>query len=88
MAGRRLAEGEELGSNILHGAQSTLASSCVRSSWQRRGQAAMDLKRPRPLVGNLHHPFPVKSQWRAAGQPQARSYEKATPIRGPLRQTT
>src|SRR5258705_11102132 len=33
----------------------------------------MNLRRPRPLVGNLHHPFWVKSQWRNAGHPQVTS---------------
>src|SRR6266403_779208 len=59
-----LAEGEELGSNLLHVGQSTPASSCVRSSWQRRGQGHHEPEAPPPLVGNLHHPFWVKSQWR------------------------
>src|SRR5260370_24799494 len=33
----------------------------------------MNLRRSRALVGNLHHPFWVKSQWRNAGHPQVTS---------------
>src|SRR3981189_2871399 len=43
-----LAEGEELGSNLLHVGQSTPASSCVRSSWQRRGQGHHEPEAPPP----------------------------------------
>src|SRR3979490_2783657 len=46
MALGKLAEGEELGSNLLHVGQSTAASSCVRSSWQRRGQGHHEPEAP------------------------------------------
>src|SRR5258705_4635150 len=68
-----LAEGEELGSNLLHVGQSTPANSCVRSSWQRRGQGRHEPEAPQPPVSNLHHPFWVKTQWRNASHPQVTS---------------
>ena len=46
-----LAEGEKLGSNLLHVGQSTPASSCVRSSWQRRGQGHHEPEAPPPPGG-------------------------------------
>jgi hypothetical protein len=33
----------------------------------------MNLRRPRPLVSNLHHSFSLKSQWRNAGHRHVRS---------------
>jgi hypothetical protein len=46
-----MAEGEELGSNLLHVGKSTPASSCVRSSWQRRGQGHHEPEAPPPPGG-------------------------------------
>ena len=45
----KLAEGEELGSNLLYVGQGAPASSGGRGSWQRRTGAA-----PAPLAGGLH----------------------------------
>src|SRR6195256_1645330 len=68
-----LAEGEELGSNLLHVGQSTPASSCVRSSWQRRGQGHHEPKAP-PPPGEQPAPSVLGiSQWRNAGHPQVTS---------------
>jgi hypothetical protein len=53
-----VAEGEDLGSNLLHVGQSTPANSCVRSSCKGAAKATVNLRRP--LVSNLHHPFSVK----------------------------
>src|SRR6266403_3043745 len=62
-SGRRIwvAEGEELGSNLLRVGQRSPASSGVRSSCKGAAKAAIsEPKAPPPLVGNLHHPFSVK----------------------------
>ena len=49
----------------------------------------MNLRRPRPLVSNLHHPFSVKSQWRNAGHRHVRSALNIRPspqnFEGPFR---
>ncbi len=50
-----LAEGEELGSNLLHVGQGTPASSGGRGSWERRGQRLW--RPPSPPVDGLHNPF-------------------------------
>jgi hypothetical protein len=68
-----LAEGEELGSNLLHVGQVLQRALADVVPGKGAAKAAMNLRHPSPLVGDLHNPFSVKSLWRNAGHPQVTS---------------